>query len=40
VNGCAAAKAKMTQAAEALTVSRASETKLVAGVCFAHLVSH
>src|SRR5215475_10572056 len=30
----------MTQAAEVLTVSRASETKLVAGVCFAHLVSH
>ncbi|HZD27399.1 MAG TPA: MFS transporter [Xanthobacteraceae bacterium] len=30
----------MTQAAEALTASRASETKLVAGVCFAHLVSH
>jgi FSR family fosmidomycin resistance protein-like MFS transporter len=40
VSGCAAAKAKMTQAAEAFTVSRASETKLVAGVCFAHLVSH
>jgi MFS family permease len=30
----------MTQAAEVLTVTRASETKLVAGVCFAHLVSH
>jgi MFS transporter, FSR family, fosmidomycin resistance protein len=30
----------MTQAAEALTATRASETKLVAGVCFAHLVSH
>jgi len=30
----------MTQAAEALTAGRASETKLVAGVCFAHLVSH
>src|ERR671936_3210319 len=33
-------KRKMTQAAEALPVRRASETKLVAGVCFAHLVSH
>jgi MFS family permease len=31
---------KMTQAAEVLTATRASETKLVAGVCFAHLVSH
>jgi FSR family fosmidomycin resistance protein-like MFS transporter len=30
----------MTQAAEVLIPSRASETKLVAGVCFAHLVSH
>ena len=30
----------MTQAAETLTATRASETKLVAGVCFAHLVSH
>ena len=30
----------MTQAAELLTPARASETKLVAGVCFAHLVSH
>src|SRR5215831_18310555 len=30
----------MTQAAEVLTVTRASETKLVGGVCFAHLVSH
>jgi MFS transporter, FSR family, fosmidomycin resistance protein len=30
----------MTQAAEALPARRASETKLVAGVCFAHLVSH
>jgi MFS transporter, FSR family, fosmidomycin resistance protein len=40
VSGCAVAKRKMTQAAEALTASRASETKLVAGVCFAHLVSH
>jgi FSR family fosmidomycin resistance protein-like MFS transporter len=30
----------MTQAAEALPANRASETKLVAGVCFAHLVSH
>ena len=30
----------MTQAAEALTAGRASESKLVAGVCFAHLVSH
>ena len=30
----------MAQAAEALTATRASETKLVAGVCFAHLVSH
>jgi MFS family permease len=30
----------MTQAAEVLTATRASETKLVAGVCFAHLVSH
>ena len=31
---------KRTQAAEVLTATRASETKLVAGVCFAHLVSH
>src|SRR5213076_776705 len=30
----------MTQAAQALPATRASETKLVAGVCFAHLVSH
>ena len=30
----------MAQAAELLTPARASETKLVAGVCFAHLVSH
>jgi MFS transporter, FSR family, fosmidomycin resistance protein len=30
----------MAQAAEFLTPARASETKLVAGVCFAHLVSH
>jgi MFS transporter, FSR family, fosmidomycin resistance protein len=30
----------MTQAAEALTASRTSETKLVTGVCFAHFVSH
>jgi FSR family fosmidomycin resistance protein-like MFS transporter len=30
----------MTQAAEALPARRASESKLVAGVCFAHLVSH
>jgi MFS family permease len=30
----------MAQAAELLTPTRASETKLVAGVCFAHLVSH
>jgi len=30
----------MAQAAELLTPVRASETKLVAGVCFAHLVSH
>jgi len=29
-----------SQATEALTPSRASETKLVASVCFAHLVSH
>src|SRR5262249_11655300 len=34
------ATSKMTQAAEVLTATRASETKLVAGVCFAHLVSH
>src|ERR671931_1379994 len=31
---------EMAQAAEALPVRRASESKLVAGVCFAHLVSH
>src|SRR5919204_1769131 len=31
---------EMAQAAEALTATRASETKLVAGVCTAHLVSH
>jgi MFS transporter, FSR family, fosmidomycin resistance protein len=30
----------MAQAAELLTPARTSETKLVAGVCFAHLVSH
>jgi len=30
----------MTQAAQALPASRASESKLVTGVCFAHLVSH
>ena len=30
----------MTQAAQALPARRASESKLVAGVCFAHLVSH
>lgn len=30
----------MTQAAEILPVARASETKLVASVCLAHLVSH
>jgi MFS transporter, FSR family, fosmidomycin resistance protein len=30
----------MAQAAELLTPVRASESKLVAGVCFAHLVSH
>jgi MFS family permease len=30
----------MTQATEVLTSTRASETKLVASVCFAHLVSH
>ena len=30
----------MAQAAELLTPARASESKLVAGVCFAHLVSH
>jgi MFS transporter, FSR family, fosmidomycin resistance protein len=30
----------MAQAAELLTPVRASETKLVVGVCFAHLVSH
>jgi MFS family permease len=30
----------MTQAAQVLTPTRTSETKLVAGVCFAHLVSH
>jgi MFS family permease len=40
LTGYAAAEEQMTQAAEALTASRASETKLVAGVCFAHLVSH
>src|SRR5262245_26664569 len=34
------ARSRMTQAAEVLTATRASETKLVAGVCFAHLVSH
>src|SRR5712691_7220236 len=33
-------KRTMAQAAELLTPARASETKLVAGVCFAHLVSH
>jgi FSR family fosmidomycin resistance protein-like MFS transporter len=31
---------RMTQAAELLPASRASETKLVASVCLAHLVSH
>jgi MFS transporter, FSR family, fosmidomycin resistance protein len=30
----------MTQAAELLAPTRASETKVIAGVCFAHLVSH
>ena len=30
----------MTQATEILTPARASESKLVAGVCLAHLVSH
>src|SRR5437016_9060632 len=30
----------MTQATDILTRPRASEGKLVAGVCFAHLVSH
>jgi FSR family fosmidomycin resistance protein-like MFS transporter len=30
----------MTQAAELLTPTRATETRLVAGVCLAHLVSH
>src|SRR5258708_12619932 len=30
----------MTQAAQAPPASRASESKLVTGVCFAHLVSH
>ena len=30
----------MTQAAQALPARTASESKLVAGVCFAHLVSH
>src|SRR5215470_2800995 len=30
----------MAQAAELLTPARTSETKLVVGVCFAHLVSH
>jgi MFS family permease len=30
----------MTQATEVLTPTRASETKLVASVCFAHMVSH
>src|SRR5260370_21237103 len=30
----------MTEAAQALPASRASESKLVTGVCFAHLVSH
>lgn len=30
----------MTQAADVLTPSRARETKLVAGVCFAHMCSH
>ena len=30
----------MTQATDALTPTRTSETKLVAGVCIAHLVSH
>src|SRR5215831_13023024 len=29
-----------SQATEALTPTRASETRLVASVCFAHLVSH
>src|SRR5262245_61845593 len=33
-------KTTMAQAAELLTPARASETKLIAGVCFAHLVSH
>jgi FSR family fosmidomycin resistance protein-like MFS transporter len=30
----------MTQATEVLTLPRGSEAKLVAGVCFAHMVSH
>src|SRR5260221_6153516 len=30
----------MTHAAQAFPASRASESKLVTGVCFAHLVSH
>jgi hypothetical protein len=30
----------MTQATDVLTPSRAGEAKLVAGVCFAHMVSH
>src|SRR6266852_7909393 len=30
----------MTQAAEILTRTRTSETKLIAGVCVAHFVSH
>src|SRR5262245_6910889 len=31
---------KMAQATDILTPARASETRLIAGVCFAHLVSH
>src|SRR5262249_51179385 len=30
----------MAQASELLTPARASETQLIGGVCFAHLVSH
>ena len=30
----------MTPVTEILTPARASETRLIAGVCFAHLVSH
>ena len=30
----------MTQATDLLTPSRASEAKLVAAVCFAHMTSH